>query len=495
MKKVVIIGGGIAGLSAGIFAQKNGFESIILEKNSNLGGQCTGWNRQGYHIDGCIHWLVGTKEKTPINELWTTVGALDGVEIFHPESFFYFEYDNFTVDIPRDVDLLRASWLELSPEDKDEIENLYNCIKKLQFFEMPTEKPTDLMNFMEKIKLIISMKDIGTIMKKYGKMNLKEYAKKFKHTALREVLGSFLPEGYSASFVLFTLAAFTKGQASIPYGGSKALALRMQERYLSLGGSIEASCEAVELTIDNNKVKQVICNNEKIFKGDYFIAACDSYEFYERLLKGKYPDTFFQKRYQNPKDYPLSSQILIALGYEGKLDEFPFSLSFPINSFEIHKKPINRLTINQYNHEPSFAPDGHTLIICNISQRYSDYEAWNVLYKDTKAYNQEKTKIGQSVLRAMETRFSQMEGKLKVLDVVTPKTYERYCNAYQGAFMSFIPTVRGKMMEHTGRVKGLKNIFLSGQWLQPPGGLPVAVVTGKDTIMRICKQEKKLFIK
>lgn len=31
MKKIVIIGGGIAGLSAGIFAQKNGFDSIIVE--------------------------------------------------------------------------------------------------------------------------------------------------------------------------------------------------------------------------------------------------------------------------------------------------------------------------------------------------------------------------------------------------------------------------------------------------------------------------------
>jgi len=50
------------------------------------------------------------------------------------------------------------------------------------------------------------------------------------------------------------------------------------------------------------------------------------------------------------------------------------------------------------------------------------------------------------------------------------------------------------MMVHNGRIKGLNNIFLSGQWLQPPGGLPVALITGKDTIMRLCKQEKKPFI-
>ena len=70
MKKIVIIGGGVSGLTAGILAQKNGFESIILEKHHTMGGECTGWDRQGYHIDGCIHWLVGTKEGTPIRRLW-----------------------------------------------------------------------------------------------------------------------------------------------------------------------------------------------------------------------------------------------------------------------------------------------------------------------------------------------------------------------------------------------------------------------------------------
>ena len=99
MKKVIIIGGGIAGLSAGIFAQKNGFESVILEKHHTLGGECTGWDRQGYHIDGCIHWLVGTKQGTPIHDLWTTVGALDGVDIFSPESFLTFEHDGTVVHL------------------------------------------------------------------------------------------------------------------------------------------------------------------------------------------------------------------------------------------------------------------------------------------------------------------------------------------------------------------------------------------------------------
>ena len=48
-KRVVIIGGGIAGLSAGIYALKAGYETTIYEKNAIPGGECIGWNRKGYH--------------------------------------------------------------------------------------------------------------------------------------------------------------------------------------------------------------------------------------------------------------------------------------------------------------------------------------------------------------------------------------------------------------------------------------------------------------
>ncbi|HII79399.1 MAG TPA: NAD(P)/FAD-dependent oxidoreductase [Methanosarcina sp.] len=494
MKKIIIIGGGIAGLSAGIFAQKNGFESVILEKNHNLGGECTGWDRQGYHVDGCIHWLVGTKQGTPINDLWVTVGALGGVKIFHPESFLAFEHDGVTVHFYRDLDRLRSSWLELSPEDKDIIEDFCQTIKKLQSYETPVEKPEDLMTLMERIRLMISLKDAGAAMQKYGKISSKDYSNNFKHPALQAALSSFLPEGYSASFIFFALAAFTKGQASIPYGGSKALAMRMVERYLSLGGAIEAPCEAVELAISHKKVQHVTCHNGKTFEADYVIAACDAHVLYERLLKGKYPDHDFQMRYSNPADYPLASQILVALGYEGTVGTLPRSLSFQVVPFEIHQSTISRLTITHYRHEPAFAPEGHTLITCSINQFYADYEAWDALSRDYEAYNREKERIGKEVLQAIETRFPRMKGKLKVLDVATPKTYERYCNAYRGAFMPFFPTVRGKMMAHTGRIKELDNLLLTGQWLQPPGGLPVAAITGKDTIMRLCIQEKKPFV-
>ena len=51
MKKVIIVGGGISGMAAGIILQNSGFETEIYEKNPVPGGELTGWKREGVYID------------------------------------------------------------------------------------------------------------------------------------------------------------------------------------------------------------------------------------------------------------------------------------------------------------------------------------------------------------------------------------------------------------------------------------------------------------
>ena len=42
MKKIIIVGGGIAGLAAGIYGLKAGMAAEIYEKNPVAGGSCSG---------------------------------------------------------------------------------------------------------------------------------------------------------------------------------------------------------------------------------------------------------------------------------------------------------------------------------------------------------------------------------------------------------------------------------------------------------------------
>ncbi len=495
MKRIVIIGAGVAGLSAGIYARKNGYDCVILEKNALPGGECTGWDRQGYHVDGCIHWLVGTQEGTAIHALWKETGALDGVAIHHPESFRVVEHEGQRVHFYRDLDRLERSWTELSPEDEPEIASFCTTVRTLQSFEIPCDKPSDLMSPLERIRLLLSMKDAGLVLQKYGKVSLVDYAGRFRHPALREALGSFLPEGYSAAPVFFALAMFSRGHASIPAGGSRALAGRMQKRFEELGGVLETGCAVAGIRREKGRVTGVICGDGRLIEGDWVIAACDARFLYETLLEGRHPDPAFEKRFANPKDYPLASQVQVSLGWKGLPEDLPRSLSFPVEHLSVGTRQVRRIELTHYGYEPGFAPEGQTLLTVSINQYGEDVDHWLERAEDPGAYREEKTRVGQDVIGAIGRRFPDMLDRMILLDVTTPRTYQRWCNAYRGAFMAFLPTLRGKMMEHNGKIRGLDNLFLSGQWLQPPGGLPVALITGRDTVMRICRRDRRAFVR
>ena len=45
----------------------------------------------------------------------------------------------------------------------------------------------------------------------------------------------------------------------------------------------------------------------------------------------------------------------------------------------------------------------------------------------------------------------------------------------------------------TGLIDGLKNFVIAGQWVMPPGGLPIALFTGRHAAYRITRWEKKKF--
>ena len=90
--------------------------------------------------------------------------------------------------------------------------------------------------------------------------------------------------------------------------------------------------------------------------------------------------------------------------------------------------------------------------------------------------------------------FPELVGKIELLDSWSPMTYNRYCNAYHGSYMGFVTTVGNKQMRFKGVVKGVDNLYVAGQWVMSPGGLPIAVVSGKFAVQRILKKAGKSII-
>ena len=57
-KKVIVIGGGIAGLASAALLARDGYEVTLLEKNASLGGRAGTWSSKGFRFDTGPSWYL-----------------------------------------------------------------------------------------------------------------------------------------------------------------------------------------------------------------------------------------------------------------------------------------------------------------------------------------------------------------------------------------------------------------------------------------------------
>jgi phytoene dehydrogenase-like protein len=249
-------------------------------------------------------------------------------------------------------------------------------------------------------------------------------------------------------------------------------------------------------------VENIIIRNEKavgitLTKGgkeitaDYVVPAVDAYMLLEHLLKNKYQDDYFRKRFDTPEDYTFLSATLVALGIDANLSGYPEFLCFKLSRpLKINHAVYHELSFKNYSYDPSFSANGKSLLTLTIDDWEYDY--WKQLKKESPVlYKQEKGKIAERIIEELTIIYPELAGKFEMADVATPLTFHRYCSTYHGAYMSFFPQVNVKRERHKGIIKGIKNLYLAGQWVYPNGGLPLAAIAGKFAIQRICKKERR----
>lgn len=486
MKKVIIIGAGISGMTAGIYLQKAGYETEIYEKNPLPGGMCTGWMREGFFIDNCIHWLTGSKEGSDLHKLWKEVGALgEGVELYQKDMFFSAELDGEEITFWRDKERTRKELLALSPEDAEEIHKLMDYVKLAESMQVPVKKPFDRMNVVEFMKMGMSMADMGKVMKEYGKMDINDLAQRFRHPLIRRAIIDYMPPGYQAYAFLVSYATVTGGNGDIPKGGSLQMALRMAKKYESLGGKLYTGTEVSKVLVSEKQAEGIELANGERKNAGYVICACDTSFLFSQLLDVSYMPKGLKKMYDKRTAYPVSSGFQVAFGITGDSGRLHETGIFSCRPLVIAASTAERMSINAYDYEPGFAPEGCFVAQSNFVQTERDYAYWMELSKDKEAYTQKKNELAMEALNRFLEQYPEFEGRVGILDVWTPATYDRWCHAYKGAYMSFVTTKGAKSITVPGKIKGLSNVFIASQWLMGPGGLPTAATMGKFAAQRI----------
>ena len=97
------------------------------------------------------------------------------------------------------------------------------------------------------------------------------------------------------------------------------------------------------------------------------------------------------------------------------------------------------------------------------------------------------------VIEQLESRLPGISEQIEVVDVSTPMTVERYTGNWQGSQEGWLITtetfgiVMGKGMDKT--LPGLDDFYMCGQWVEPGGGLPTVVMSGRRLIKKICRED------
>ena len=397
-KKVIIIGAGISGMTAGIYALDNGYDVTIYERHSIVGGQCTGWDRKGAYIDGCAHWIVGTNPNSDFYPIWRHLGAFDSnTTIFETEYFTKFDIDGEVVTFYADLEKLEQEFLRVAPEDKRQIRRFINGIKAYKFTKVPTKKPLDHMNIFEWMVYGIQLLPMAFHFAYYKHTSVKHYAKKFKSPILKEVFRRFMNGKYNIHSLVYIM---------------KSLAMR-------------------------------------------------------------------------------DAGIQVSFKLTKPLFAYPKMVNFAIKPYKLANMTIDNITIRNHSFDNTLNKSGATLTVL-LHSNDSVYSFLSALGR--KDYLKEKEKLGLHLLDEICKYVKLTNEDIELIDVSTPLTYERYTNAYHGSYMSFITTRKSKGLMRKGLIKGLNNFAMAGQWIMSPGGLPIALFSGKFAAIRICKMDNKKFV-
>lgn len=498
-KTIVIIGGGVGGLSAAAFAGKRGFNAIVLEKNPSVGGLCTGWYRKGRYIDGCIHWLTGTEPNTFLYDMWTKVGAFESSDdIIQLDSWGQFDYKGTIVTFWRDVDRAEKEWIEISPEDKKHIKKFFKMVRDFTKVELPYDIPTELLNFGQLLRVARDTLHVWTSYFPTMKMTCEKFAERFKNEALRWALTHVQPGPGNLYSMLFSYSSVVTGNGGIPVGGSKPMVERMRATVEELGGLVRCNAEVDTVIIEKKKAVGVRLKNGEEIRGDYVISCLDPYYVTTNMLKGyKRPSKLlpsFYKRYAKPQKHPTPSCCVVSYLVED-LPEIVTPFSFECEPFELSGQSVSHLTIRNYAYDrDTYVQDNKTVVSFLIDQYATDFDYWYDLYtNDKKAYRAKKEELAEIVYERTIKKFPAFAGKMECIDVFTPMTLTRYTNTSRGAFMGFMFNHKAAMWTSKGYLPGLKNFLLSGQWMMCPGGVPVAMMQGMFAVQRICKHEKRRY--
>ena len=337
--------------------------------------------------------------------------------------------------------------------------------------------------------------DLG-MLSRYGNKTFQEFTQGFQDSFVRDAVRFFLdaPDWPMQGFPLSAMAGMidsTVTEAGVPLGGSQKVVFRIAEQYQKLGGEIIYNQRVKDVIIENNRAVGIRSEDGSEHRADIVVWAGDGHTVIFDILGGKYLDDKVREMYG--EWIPVQPLVHVSLGVAQDLSEQPHRFIFEL------EKPIliagqerRWLCLRHRCFDPGMAPPGKSTAEVWYP---TSYEYWEELARDRAQYEDEKQRIADVTIAALDRRWPGFASQIEVVDVATPMTYVRYTGNWKGSPDGWYITPENMMNQTPVRsLVGLSDFYMVGQWTVPFAGTVLAALSGRQLIELLCKHDKRAFV-
>jgi phytoene dehydrogenase-like protein len=485
-RRIVIVGGGVAGLCAAVYALRCGYEVQLVEKRETAGGLATSWRRGDYTFETCLEWLVGSHPGGTLHAQWQEVLDINGLTFLDPQEFVRLETERGEfLSVHTNVDRLEAEFLKQAPQDSVEIRRFASAIRKLTNFPIP-----DLAQpWMALLQALPQL----PLLRWWARISIEEYSWRFAHPLLRGFFASAASGKLSALALVFSLAWMNARNAGYPIGGSQSLIRGIVKKLYQLGGQLRLGANVEKILVERDSAIGVKLTGGETVPADWVISAADGHATIYDLLDGRYTDAIIDNIYTSMEVFPSYLQVSLGVrrdlwqqsGHVIRLLDTPLSVD--------PGTVLSQVSFRFFHFDPTFAPSGKTAVTCFLPTR--NFAFWvDLRQNDPARYQAEKQRIGDAVIDILDKMAANIREAIEIIDVATPSTVIRYTGNWKGSMEGWLLSPGVSFRPLPNSLPGLRQFLMAGQWVMPGGGLPSGLLTARWAIQSVCKQDRIPFM-
>jgi all-trans-retinol 13,14-reductase len=447
---VIVIGGGLAGLTCANMLARGGHSVLLLEQHYNLGGLATWFKRKGHIFDIALHGfpvgMIKTCRKYWTPEIANMIVQLKGIRFDNPQFSFTTTYDR------DDFTRILQERFKISREN---IENFFNTARNMNFYDDQSMTTRELFE-----KFFPGRDDVVRMLM----------------GPITSANGSTLDDPAISYGIVFS--NFMSKGIYIVQGGTDQFIGKMREELLKNGVDIRTKCLVEKILIKDRKVAGVIAN-AKTIKSKAVVSNGNLLSTIHKLVGD---ENFSQSFIEDAKKVRLnnsSCQVYIGIKKGEKIDYIGDLLftseAEKFDSQELCSKNTTSRAFSIYYPQTRPGSDMYSVVACTNA----NYHDWANLSEEE--YRASKEELIQRTLDTLEKYVPKIRDKVDHLEAATPKTFQRYTLHLAGA--SFGTKFEGLKVSmglpkeipglfHTGSV----GIIMSG-WL---GTANYGVIVARD---------------